>query len=178
MGFHFLLQGIFLAQGLNPCLLCLLYCRQILYHWATRETQQGILLSHWKEWSNAICSNIDGPGEYHTKWNKSDRKTNILWYHLYVESKKWYNWTYLQNRNRLTELENELMVTMGSTEERNRMGVWDWHVHTVIFKTDNQGISLVVQWQSLLTPNARGPGSTPSPGTRSLMLQLRVCISQ
>ena len=88
MGFHFLLQGIFLSQGLNPCLLCLLYCRQILYHWATRETQHGILLSHWEEWSNAICSNIDGPGEYHTKRNKPDRKINILWYHLYVESKK------------------------------------------------------------------------------------------
>ena len=32
------------------------------------------------------------------------RKTNIIWYHLYVESKnKWYMWTYLQNRNRLVQ---------------------------------------------------------------------------
>ena len=30
VGCHFLLQGIFLTQGLNPCLLCLLNCRQIL----------------------------------------------------------------------------------------------------------------------------------------------------
>ena len=30
-GLHFLLQGIFLTQRLNPCLLCLLYCRQIIY---------------------------------------------------------------------------------------------------------------------------------------------------
>ena len=29
MGCHFLLQGIFQAQGLNPALL---HCRQILYH--------------------------------------------------------------------------------------------------------------------------------------------------
>ena len=29
-----LLQGIFLTQGLNPCLL---HCRQTLYIWATRE---------------------------------------------------------------------------------------------------------------------------------------------
>ena len=27
----FLFQGIFLTQGLNPCLLCLLHCRWILY---------------------------------------------------------------------------------------------------------------------------------------------------
>ena len=34
VGCHFLLQGIFPTQGWN---LCLLHCRQILYHWATRE---------------------------------------------------------------------------------------------------------------------------------------------
>ena len=34
MGCHFLLQGIFSTQGLNPCLL---HCRQTLYHWVTRE---------------------------------------------------------------------------------------------------------------------------------------------
>ena len=32
-----LLQGVFLTQGSNPCLLWLLHCRRILYHWATRE---------------------------------------------------------------------------------------------------------------------------------------------
>ena len=31
VGCDFLLQGIFLTQGLNPCLLCLLHCRWILY---------------------------------------------------------------------------------------------------------------------------------------------------
>ena len=30
-GSHVLLQGIFLTQGSNPCLLCLLHYRQILY---------------------------------------------------------------------------------------------------------------------------------------------------
>ena len=34
----------------------------------------GILLSHKIEWNNDICSNMDGPGAYHTKWNKPDRK--------------------------------------------------------------------------------------------------------
>ena len=32
VGCHALLQGIFLTQGLNLCLLHLLHCRQILYH--------------------------------------------------------------------------------------------------------------------------------------------------
>ena len=32
MGCHFLFQGIFLTQGSNPCLLCLLNCRWVLYN--------------------------------------------------------------------------------------------------------------------------------------------------
>ena len=31
VGCHALLQEIFLTQGLNPCLLCPLHCRQILH---------------------------------------------------------------------------------------------------------------------------------------------------
>ena len=36
MSCYFLFQGIFLTQGLNPCLLL---GRQIIYRWATREAQ-------------------------------------------------------------------------------------------------------------------------------------------
>ena len=32
-----------------------------------------ISLSHKKEWNNAICSNMDGPRDYHTKSSKSDK---------------------------------------------------------------------------------------------------------
>ena len=27
----------------------------------------------------AICSNMDGPRDYHTKWSKSDRERHIIW---------------------------------------------------------------------------------------------------
>ena len=37
----------------------------------------GILLSHKKEWNNAICSIMDGPRDYQTKWSKSDRERQI-----------------------------------------------------------------------------------------------------
>ena len=33
----------------------------------------GILLGHKKEWNNAICSNMDGPSNYRTKWNEPDK---------------------------------------------------------------------------------------------------------
>ena len=35
----------------------------------------------------------------------SQKKTNTIWYHLYVKSKVWYKWTYLPNGNRLTDIE-------------------------------------------------------------------------
>ena len=44
VGCHFLLQGIFLTQGLNLCLLYLLYCRQILYHWAIGKPISCLIL--------------------------------------------------------------------------------------------------------------------------------------
>ena len=37
----------------------------------------GILLSHKKEWNNAICSNMDGPRGCHIDWSKSDRERQI-----------------------------------------------------------------------------------------------------
>ena len=32
------------------------------------HTDTGILLGHKKGWNNAICSNMDGSRDYHTKW--------------------------------------------------------------------------------------------------------------
>ena len=52
--------------------------------------------------------------------------------------KKRYKWTYLQNRNRPTDIENKLMVTKGENEGRDKLGAWDWQVHTTIYKIDKQ----------------------------------------
>ena len=41
------------------------------------------------------------------------RKTSTIRYRLHVESKIWHKWTYLQNRNRLTDMENKLVVAKG-----------------------------------------------------------------
>ena len=43
------------------------------------------------------------------------RKTNTIWYHIYVESKIWHKWTSLQNRNKLINLENRLVFAGGET---------------------------------------------------------------
>ena len=56
---------------------------------------------------------IDATRDYHAKWSKSEREIQVSWHHLYVESKIWHKWTYLQCRNRFTDLENRLVVASG-----------------------------------------------------------------
>ena len=45
--------------------------------WMDKEdvvhTYNGALLGHKKEWNNTICSNMDGPRDYHTKRSKSEK---------------------------------------------------------------------------------------------------------
>ena len=72
-----------------------------------------IVLSH-KKWNNAICRNMDGPRDCHTEWSKPDRERQIS----YVTTYRWNiktdtKWTYSWNRNRLTDIENKLMVNKG-----------------------------------------------------------------
>ena len=52
---------------------------------------------------------MDGPRDYHTKWSKSERERQIPYDIAYIWNlKKWYKRTYLQNRNRPTDIENKL----------------------------------------------------------------------
>ena len=49
----------------------------------------GILHSHKKEWNNAICTNMDGPRDCHTKWSKSDRERQISYDITYMWNLKY-----------------------------------------------------------------------------------------
>ena len=71
---------------------------------------------------------------------KSDRERQISYDIAYMQTlTKWYKWTYLQNRNRLIDLREWIYGYKGGRFGRgDRLGLWDWHVHTVAFKTYNQ----------------------------------------
>ena len=43
-----------------------------------------ILLSHKEEWNWVICSEVDGPRDYHTEWNKSEREKQIPYANTYI----------------------------------------------------------------------------------------------
>ena len=81
---------------------------------------------------------MDGPRDCHTEWGKSDGDRQISYDIIYMWNlKKWYKWTYLQNRNRVTDVENKLMVTRAERGERDKLGDWDWNIHTTIYTIDN-----------------------------------------
>ena len=57
---------------------------------------------------------MDGPRDYHTKWSKSERERQILYDITYMGNLKYdTNELNLQNRNRLTDIENRFVVCQG-----------------------------------------------------------------
>ena len=65
----------------------LVYMNSVKLH--TRiHTHNRILLSQKKEENLIICNNIDGPWGHYAK-QISQRKTNIIQFQSYVQSKKW-----------------------------------------------------------------------------------------
>ena len=81
-------------------------------HTHTHNCTPGIFTTT-KEWNNAMCSNIDGPGDYHTNWSKLKRQ--ISWFSLYMEFYKMIHWTYLQNRkDSQTQKTNSYQCERGS----------------------------------------------------------------
>ena len=88
----------------------------------------GILLSHKKEQNCAICRYVDEPRDCHTEWSKSEREKQISYGIAYMWNlEKWYRWTYLQSRNRDTDIENKHMDT-----KRGRGGM-NWEIEIDIY---------------------------------------------
>ena len=95
--------------------------------WMDKEdicTHNGISFSHKEEWNSAICNNMDGPGDYHTKWSKSDRERQI--YDITCM------WNLKNNTNELiykTETDSQTYKTnlrfKGKRVGRDKSGVWD-----------------------------------------------------
>ena len=70
---------------------------------------------HKKEWNNAICSNVDEPGDYHTKWSKSERERQIPHVIVYIQNLKYYidEQNYETEIDWLIDTENRLVVAKG-----------------------------------------------------------------
>ena len=65
------------TQGSNPCLLRLLHCRWILYHWANGEALSSILLqsptASWHTHTESLKGMFPCVLSLHSFWNSYDR---------------------------------------------------------------------------------------------------------
>ena len=106
-------------------------CLRLTYASVTVVLNHGAGTHQLWKWSLVRCikSNImDGPRDYHIKWRTSDGERQISCDITYMwHLKKWCKWTYLHNRNRLTDIENKLTVTEGDGKVvgGDKLGVWD-----------------------------------------------------
>ena len=75
----------------------------------------GILLSHKNEQIRANWTDMDEPRICHMEWSQKEKKISYI--NAYVLNlEKWYWWTYLQGKNRDTDVENWLVDTVGERE--------------------------------------------------------------
>ena len=68
---------------------------------------------------------MDGARDYHTKSSKSDRERIIIWYHLYVESKKIDTNELVYKTETDWQTQKTVMITKGKWVWKDRLGVWD-----------------------------------------------------
>ena len=92
------------------------------------QTWNGILLSHKKEWNNAICSSMDRPGDDHTKWSKSERERQIP-YNIYMWNLNVRQINLSMKSKQTTDLENRLMAAKGRRDKGMCVCVYI-HTHT------------------------------------------------
>ena len=82
---------------------------------------------------------MDRPRDCHlseVSKKEKDKWYETVSYRLYVESENGYKWINLQNRNIFTDIENKCLVTKGERVGKDKLGVWNQHLHTTIYKTD------------------------------------------
>ena len=76
---------------------------------------------------------MDGPRECHTEWSKLEKEKWTSCVNAYIWNlEKWYRWSYLQNRNRDTDIENKCMDTKGERGGGEELGDWDWCIYTIV----------------------------------------------
>ena len=73
----------------------------------TMITQPGM-----KEWIWISWTDVDEHRACYTEWSKSERERQISYINAYIWNlEKWFWWTYLQGKNRDTDVENGLVDT-------------------------------------------------------------------
>ena len=83
----------------------------------------GILFSHEKEQSNALCSYMGWTIYFHTKWSKSERESQILYDITYIWNLR-YGTNEPSHRKETHSLGEKTWGFQGRGMEWDGLGVW------------------------------------------------------
>ena len=81
---------------------------------------------------------MDGPGDYYTKWSNSEKEISYDIPYMQNLKKKIQRNLFTKQKQTHRFRERTYGYQGGRVGGRDRLGVWDWHKHTDIFKIDNQ----------------------------------------
>ena len=89
-------------------------------------------MSLYTKTRNTPTIDMDRPRHCHTEWSQTEKEKYHMIPLIRGILKKWYKWTNLQKRNRVTDVENKLMVTK---EERGIGTNWEIgiDIYTVVY---------------------------------------------
>ena len=120
-------KGVVIYIHIHICVcvcVCVCVCNGILL--AIKKNEIIPFVAIWMDLEIVILSEV-----------KSDRKRQISYDLTYMWNlEKDYKWTYLQNRNWVSEIENKL-IAIGGQGRRDKLEGWDGHAHITIYKIDH-----------------------------------------
>jgi len=106
----------------------------------------GILLSHKREWNIAICSNMDEMRCFHTEWSKSGEK--IFYGTIYIWNLKKKKMTLFTAQVQTHwQRKQTYDYQIGMSGKRDKLGVSDLWIHTTIYKIHKPSVCLL--WRNV-----------------------------
>ena len=129
------------------------------------HTHNEPLLSHRKGWHNSSCSNMEATKRLsHYVKQVRKRKTNVIRYYSYVESKPWHKSADPWNRHRLTDIEDRSAVAKGRGEGegwRGSLGLADARYYNIKNESTTrphcmvQGTTFSTLWSVIMEKNKK-----------------------
>ena len=102
------------------------------------HTYNGILVDHKKEQNNAICSNMMDPENIMLS-EISQTEKDKCYMISQVKSKKMIQMNLFLKQKETHRLQKQTYsYQRGKVGKRDKLGVWDSHIHSTIYEIDNQ----------------------------------------
>ena len=99
------------------CLYLSIYHIYIIQYYSAFKNERNI----------GICSNMDGPGDYHTKWSKSDRERQTSYDITYVWYLKYNSYESIYEKETESQTQKKKLMAMKGEQRgsRDKLGVCD-----------------------------------------------------